>query len=219
MLEGQNLNKIIKLASIFFFKFVVVSFAYGCDCNFIDNDSKSRLINYEESNLIFVGILVDNKTIVVSEFLKSSTKIRKQYKVVEIDNCSLVPEKGEVWLVYSTIQETGAISINQCSRSRSFSNPNRYMGEIPPPLMKYGKPISKNELKNQEELFRLQANVDLLEEIEWLRAIKSNNEFESGDIKNQYGQYKTISYVAIVISILSLMVTLLITLASRECAN
>ncbi len=120
-----------KIGLLLFLSLNVFLEALGCDCKYI-----SKQEEYNLADLIFVGEI---STVERDKFYVSMVESLKgdktdSLRVVSIENCSIFPEQGETWLLYSTINEVGVMSVSKCGWSRSFQHPFQVGSrKIPPP--------------------------------------------------------------------------------------
>lgn len=200
------------IISIFYVTLIVFvnSDAFACSCNSIEDKEESFKTNFEEADLIFLG-QVNNKNLVQIVHLYKGSMQNALLTIVKESSCDILPPANDFWLFYGKYtSDATKITISQCSLSRSFSNPEQNAGKIPPPPPKPGESYSDVELRNQKELYRLEANVDLLNEIEWLRAMKKNGKENLSILSNDLESNKNQSlvYIALGLSILSIMLVL-----------
>lgn len=154
---------------------------YCCDCKTISKEKE-----YDNSNLVFLGkiISVNSKyfEVKVLEVFKGKPQpIIKSF----ISDCTIYPNKGDVWLLYSNRYDGNEFYISSCGNSRSFRVPfNHNSSTFPKP-----PPNIDNDLIG---LFSdINYNVALLElnsDIQELRLIKTQKALN--DINNNFINFK-----------------------------
>jgi len=102
-------------------------YAFSCDCKVLQSLEKVRQISINESDIIFLGELIEFDTVNFSY----SFKIIEMYKGVHKDSiimgkvfssCSLFPVDKSKWIVYAKAKGN-LIDISECLASRSEENP------------------------------------------------------------------------------------------------
>lgn len=142
---------------------------YCCDCKTIPKKKE-----YVNSNFIFLGkiISINDKyfDIEVLEVFKGKTiKTVRSY----ISDCSIYPNKGERWLLYSNINKENVCFISVCGNSRSFRNPF-ILKDVNLPSPPSNIPTLLDELKMQKN-FEI-ALLELKLDVHKLRETKRENE-------------------------------------------
>jgi len=151
---------------------------FCCDCKNLKPLDSLRNISYNQSEIVFLGELIDYNTIENSFTFKIIELFKGEIKSIFIkgksfDSCSTFPMDKCKWIVYANFQESDYISINQCGASRSENNPiciNCY--EIPGPTELSGKSNEDDEFNKKIKLIKEKAVVDWNEEIILLRSKK-----------------------------------------------
>ncbi len=171
----MNMQNTFNLLIALFFS--ISNYAFGCDCKDLTPLDSVRQISINESDLIFLGELLEIDTIE----LTYSFRIIEKFKGVQKDSivkgkcfssCSVFPRDKGKWIVYAKIKED-MINISECLASRSEENPicfNCY--KIPSPLSRYSNKKDKKRLEDERELLRIKAIEDWNNEIEFLRREK-----------------------------------------------
>jgi hypothetical protein len=126
-------------------------------------------ISFSESDLVFLGELIDFDTIDYSYTYRIIEEFKGEFRSSIIkgkyfDSCSKFPREKGKWIVYADFKN-GFIDISQCLASRSEINPiciNCY--EIPQPVS------SEDNIKIS--LLKAKALNDWKNEIEILRKLK-----------------------------------------------
>jgi len=129
------IKKILILVIIFFSNQV-----YCCDCKDLGPLDSLRLISFKNSELVFLGELIEfdtsdySYTFQIVEIFKGKSKT-KLIKGKSFDSCSQFPTDKSKWIIYADYRESDYIDISHCLASRSELNPiciGCYT--IPPPL-------------------------------------------------------------------------------------
>lgn len=176
-------------------------FSFNCKRMNIED---AKQINYINSDVIFIGeaIKVEQTVIVfrVMEFLKGNVNV---FCKVQIES-NLYINIGDKCLIYANYQnESNRLVIDECSISRSFNNPLiLHVYDLPPPPMNFQDDIEK--FKNEMKFLELQAKIDLIEEVGWLRSKKNKEVFEI--FKNKIHQ--TTKYLLYIFSFLFILILL-----------
>ncbi|MCK4662312.1 MAG: hypothetical protein KAT68_05570 [Bacteroidales bacterium] len=202
---------------------IIISFVYSqnvmsCKCKSYTL-LQARKLNYENNELIFIGVGLgisqDTFFMNVIEVLKGEADSIIKGRITD---CSFIPNKDEIWLVYTNFEKDSSIIIDGCSLSRSYNAPEGIIDyDIPPPPMPGHMPTK--EFKYQMELLHLQALVDLNEEINLLRNTKNKRFIKQKEVfyKTKLNRYLIISIslflIVLVISLLN--ITLLFKLKRR----
>ncbi|KAF2331986.1 hypothetical protein [Flavobacterium daemonense] len=177
--------------------------SYCCDCKTISKETE-----YRNSDFIFLGkiISVNDKFFEIEtlEVFKGKT-IRKIKSY--ISDCSIYPNKGEIWLLYSKKNSKNAFFISACGNSRSFSKPFtiNYTNLPPPPPLDIPEACNDLNGKNYFKIALLQLELDIAK----LRQIRSQNKFivltnNYQSLQNQIKLLKLIT-VSIIIFVLFLI--------------
>ncbi len=141
-------------------------FSFGCDCKRISKEADQT-----NSDFIFTGVIVnvyeDSFKIKLVENLKGYLK---DTVTAKIDDCSILPQKGESWLFYAKLIGDGNVYISHCSWSRSFNWPFNLNSNI--------KPIPPSQNNNYElnsylnDFYKGMALSELRDDIINLRELK-----------------------------------------------
>ena len=152
--------------------------AYCCDCKDLGSLDSLRIISYNNSELVFLGELIDfdttdySYTFRIIELFKGESKtIIKKGKY--FDSCSQFPKDKGKWIIYANYRENDLIDISQCLASRSELNPiciGCY--RLPPPLKPNSTGMEKKESNEKFNSLREKAKLDWNNEIELLRKEK-----------------------------------------------
>ena len=147
---------------------------YCCDCKDLGPLDSLRKISYNNSELVFIGELIDFDTIDYSytfriiELFKGESKT-KLIKGKYFDSCSQFPSEKCKWIIYANIRENNLINISDCLASRSELHPFCNGCYDPPPPL--GLNATKLEIEESEKLEKIiwdKAKNDWIEEIELL---------------------------------------------------
>jgi hypothetical protein len=138
----------------------------ACNCKSI-----SKYDDFVASDLVFLGEAIEVSElffkIKIYEFFKEQSS---DTLVANIDDCSIIPEKDEIWLFYANKTGNGKIYISQCSSSRSFKRPFSFsMDNFPKPPPPN---IDEGLLKIMDELNKDRGLIELYYDIENLRVKK-----------------------------------------------
>lgn len=179
----------------FFLLFLFVAsqpFCFGCDCSRIADLKKSRVVSFEESELVFIAKVVSTGE---SEKLKSKGWFNNKIFELEVTenfkgtrtgqivngraltSCSGYPDSG-IWLIYGNYDSEGFLNYSICGLSRSFYKPQLISYEEytprPPTLEELKNPQPDDDLDWSIEManIKLSAAIDLKEEVHWLRTQK-----------------------------------------------
>lgn len=91
---------------------------YSCDCKFITKE-----VEYYSSDFVFTGSIIDVHEDYIEVKIKEILKGNESGTVrIFIDDCSIAPKRGELWLLYSIKREHNEHYVSQCGWSRSFNN-------------------------------------------------------------------------------------------------
>lgn len=201
-----------RLALLFTLVYFMFFESLGCDCKYI-----SKQEEYKSSDLIFVGEI---STVEKDRFYVSMIESLKGDKTdtlmsVFVDNCSVYPQQGETWLLYSTIDD-GVRYVSKCGWSRSFQHPFQIgSGNMPLPpspgtdasLMFMIDNTSKN--KALSELYfdistmrneRLKASID-----EIRTKIESESKYDLSSIESTLRWILIIVALSLLISVIALV--------------
>ena len=151
--------------------------SFGCDCKDLGPLDSLRQISYVESELVFLGELVeyDTTNFTYSFRIIEQFKGEQRESIIKgkyFDSCSEFPHDNGMWIVYADLRE-GLIDINQCLASRSKANPiciNCY--ELPRPLSTASTEKDKENFENEINRLKTKAQEDWENEIQLLRQMK-----------------------------------------------
>lgn len=152
--------------------------ALGCDCKQQGDLKEAQKRNYENSELIFMGRVIelnDDGTFKF-EILETFKGTEQRYiKLKQTHSCSVLPsEDEEYWLVYiDELKNDEPIIISSCGLSRSFRYPYLMnINDLPPP-----PPPTEAFLQLESEILMSEHRTKSLEilkaEIEQLRKWRS----------------------------------------------
>lgn len=111
----------------------------GCDCKQLGNLRESQKSNYEMSDFIFLGRLIELKSNGNFKFQIIETfkgKTREYIQAAYTHSCSILPsEDEEYWLVYIDEPNNDEPAVlSSCGLSRSFKYPYLMnINDLPPP--------------------------------------------------------------------------------------
>lgn len=141
----------------------------ACDCKTVSKNS-----DYENSFLVFVGeiIQVDSGRFAVraQEFFKGD---EFEIAISVIDDCSITPKVGEVWLIYASEFGEDEIHVSLCSSSRSFNRPFNFNSQ------NFPRPTKNTDTNHAEIINRINLDLALDElyfDISFLRSKKEREE-------------------------------------------
>ena len=169
-------KKIMKSLKILLISWLFISshFAIYADCRLL-RIGEARSLNYETSDIIFLGIPVkvegnSCEFIVIEEYKK---KIDKKVWVV-FEGYIAKEDIFSLWLIYGhTSLNNDTIYVDECSLSRSINNIRaNYLQSIPPPIPENAKSKEDNIFMAQC-LIRAQFRNDFYDEIEMLKELKT----------------------------------------------
>jgi hypothetical protein len=150
---------------------LISSLSFGIDCK-----KQSKIDIYRKSNLVFTGTIVEvssnHFSVLVGEKFKG--KYKKDTLIAVIQNNSIIPEKGEDWLIYA--EDLGElIYVDDCLGSKSFNWPYGIQDisspEQPPPFFR-----DESMVYLLENIWKDRALNELYFEILSLRQFKIQNE-------------------------------------------
>ncbi|WP_421976074.1 hypothetical protein [Roseivirga seohaensis] len=152
--------------------------ALGCDCKQQGDLNEAQKRNYENSELIFMGRVIELNEDGTFKFEILETFKGTKQKYIELKqthSCSVLPsEDEEYWLVYiDELKNDEPIIISSCGLSRSFRYPCLMnINDLPPP-----PPPSDAFLQLESEILMSEHRTKSLEilkaEIEQLRNWRS----------------------------------------------
>jgi len=149
--------------------------AYCCDCKDLGPLESLRLISFKNSELVFLGELIEfdtsdySFTFQIIEIFKGKSKT-KLIKGKSFDSCSQFPTDKSKWIIYANYRESDYIDISNCLASRSELNPiciGCYT--IPPPLSSNAMEFEITESNKKFNDLLDKAKTDWNTEIELLR--------------------------------------------------
>jgi hypothetical protein len=179
-----------KIFIVFLALFFGTMIVHGYECKTITKEE-----NYDLADFVFLGEVtaVNGKTfeIVVEETFKGGLP-RKVY--AQLDDYSIMPNKGEVWLFYAKKHSKNTIFISQCSWSRSFEDPFCiYSTNFPlPPPQNSGTNNQDLLLSQYKSIAISELNTDILN----LRHLKFKKEISDinilyKELEQQNREFKT----------------------------
>ena len=201
----------MKSIKIFGIGFFLISFQFSiyADCRLF-SIGEARYINYETSEVIFLGIPIkieDNfyEFIVIEKY---KGKIDKKVNVF-FKNYVSEEDVFSLWLVYGNKPlDNDTVYVDECSLSRSINNlGGLYRKSIPPPKLMTENNVEENVFLNNY-LVKIQYRNDFYDEIEILRGLKTFSIIENEKLEYKfYHQYITSIFI---LSLLLLICTLLL---------
>lgn len=180
---------------------------------------QARILNYNNSNAIFLGIA--NRDKAGNFYMKVIEKFKGDFPDSILINeslnngadCNILPPEGRLWLIYTNYQQGQPIYISSCSLSRGFDYP--YMVHCykipPPPLIAFDTlniKIEHNEIK-------ILALGDLIEEIYILRSKKKINDIYISDKSKNNINYT----ISIALSLFAVLISFLGYVRSKKNFN
>lgn len=122
------MGKIVLATFLFLYSYSTCA----CNCKEFTQDQEWR-----NSELVFIGRITeknkDNFEVQVIEIFKNSTFTEQVVFRVEESTCSIIPSKGELWLIYGHLRK-GILSVSSCGYSNSLSfNSKKGSSKILPP--------------------------------------------------------------------------------------
>ncbi len=185
----------------------------ACDCKVISKND-----DYNNSFAVFVGeikqVSGDKFVIEPQEFFKG-----EEFKsaISVIDDCSILPNVGEIWLLYAKKYNDDEIYVSHCGSSRSFNWPFNFNSH------NFPKPIRDSDASDINILLKLNLDIALNElytDIDNLRTKKaaekekliwqSINELEHAQIKlvNQLSLFNKFNIILFVFMIALLLINI-----------
>jgi hypothetical protein len=150
--------------------------AMSCDCKNPGPLDSLREISYRQSDIVFLGELLDFDTLdytytfKVLEVFKRDTGI----KIIHgkyFSSCSRFPRDKDRWIIYANFREGNLIDIDQCLASRSELKPYGINCYDPSPPPANDEKEKEAAMKKSDE-FKAGALKDWYAELEWLRESK-----------------------------------------------
>ena len=171
----MNITNTIKILVIILFS--LSDYALGCDCKDLRPLEKVRQMSINESDIIFLGELIEIDTANYTYSFRIIEKFKGEHNDSIINgklfgSCSVFPSDRGKWIVYAKVKED-MINISECLASRSEKNPiclNCY--QIPSPLSRYSNKKEKKKFILERDSLRNKAIEDWNNEIEFLRRQK-----------------------------------------------
>ncbi|QOI98044.1 MAG: hypothetical protein HRU69_11360 [Flammeovirgaceae bacterium] len=152
------------MKKVIFMSLLTLTFveSLACACTTI-----SKYDDYTTSDFVFIGTVTDVNNVFFEirahEFFKGQSS---DTLVANIDDCSIVPEKGEIWLFYAVKTDDNRIYVSQCGSSRSFRRPFSFnmnnFPKPPPPNVDEGLLKVMNELNKDRALAELHHDISSL---------------------------------------------------------
>ncbi|WP_339757961.1 hypothetical protein [Algoriphagus aquimarinus] len=148
-----------------------------CDCHFQKNLARAQKLNYEESDHIFIGRVIERNEDMSFKFevLETFKGEDLEYVIGSLtDSCTMRPnDDEEFWLVYTNRPDSdGFITMSQCGLSRSFKSPYLLKFISPPPPLHPMDPTLQLESELEYSKHRTEVLEILNTEIEQLRKWK-----------------------------------------------
>ncbi|RAI94004.1 hypothetical protein [Algoriphagus yeomjeoni] len=167
----------------FILVFLLVTELYSeklCDCYFQEDLASAQKLNYEESDLIFLGKIVERNDDGSFKFEVLETLKGEEVGFVIgslTNSCTIFPDENEeFWLVYTNSPNSDEfITMSQCGLSRSFKFPYLLKFTSPPPPRNPSDPTLHLESELEYSKKRIEALEILKSEIEQLRKWKELN--------------------------------------------
>ncbi|HRG19039.1 MAG TPA: hypothetical protein PLP39_08100 [Flavobacterium lutivivi] len=205
----------MKIKFSFFLSLLYITNSFACDCppikkkNIVENGLK----NYP---LVFYGEVIKSDTISetysfkVIELFKGKIN-SKHIKGKTNGNCSILPKKGDLCIVYTEINNDGYIDLSICSPSQSFEYGLGF--SIPPP--------PRPNLINDKNILALEIGLNLQEyknenlkifiyQLEKLRQYKQNQDTISENEENAFYKKTLITSLTINAIFFSIIIFILI---------
>ena len=151
----------------------------GCKCKDLGYLVKLRQISYNESDIVFLGELLDYDSIADTYHFRIIELFKGTHNSITISghydhNCSLFPKDKCQWIVYATLNN-GLIELSSCLASRSINNPECVHCYLPPPPgpQSISNP-NKEDYISYRDSMRVVVRTDWLNELELLRLLKGS---------------------------------------------
>lgn len=185
-----------------------VGSSFACSCPPPGKTHAMRLLSYEHSKMIFSGIAIahheDHVTFKVSEIFKGA--FSDSVNLSTVSSCSLIPRKGEEWIVYAEDNGSGNLIASMCLLSRRIDTISRFnVVSIPPPppgqqqINTASETVSDIDLKQMDQL-------NLFDELSWLRT-KAQTSAADGVCVGRKGESKS-DMILMIISGVTLLLLL-----------
>lgn len=159
----------MKILSVFLFLLLTRN-VFACDCKTLSKEKE-----YQVSDFIFLGKVISvNDTsfeVHVQEVFKGDNV---EYTKISVEDCSIYPKRGELWLMYSEQRGNNKFYVSHCGWSRSFNNPFRIMDKNIPDPLSPGEPVDSSSVFPDIK----KASMELKEDIVQLR-IKREDSIKS----------------------------------------
>ena len=212
--------KSIKIFGIGFF-FISFQFSIYADCRLF-SIGEARYINYETSEVIFLGIPIkieDNfyEFIVIEKY---KGKIDKKVNVF-FKNYVSEEDVFSLWLVYGNKPlDNDTVYVDECSLSRSINNlGGLYRKSIPPPKLMTENNVEENVFLNNY-LVKIQYRNDFYDEIEILRELKNyNNANENEKTRKDTDEISIYKYFILVFLLIITLLLFCVFLKLRKKKN
>jgi hypothetical protein len=198
----------MKLKHILFLAFFCFyNYSYSCTCKQLDRETivAQGLKNYD---IVFYGELVKSDTISGNFTFKILELFKGEINSAFISgsatgsNCTVLPIKKELWIVYANYTNNTNINISMCSPSMGLESLLGAYPTPPPPRYYEIKDIDLRNLYQKVYLLKdkNQNIVDWIQQLEKLRAYKSSqniiSEKEKTELKiESYSRYIIISLI------------------------
>lgn len=143
------------------------------------NIDDARTFNYLNNDLIFIGKVVKIHDHIFT--FKSIEVFKGNFDSIYQVQINFDYKIGEKYLIYAQYQnDRKSLKVDECSISRSFSDPivfNLY--DLPSPPLNNQE--AKEKFNNALNILQLQAKIDLVEEVDWLRGKKIMELFQKNE--------------------------------------
>ncbi|HEY4651631.1 MAG TPA: hypothetical protein VIG72_09460 [Pontibacter sp.] len=186
--------------------------SFACNCvPFIGENWKAEKVykNIETSGLVFIGDVISHNdstySIKVLDLIKgeAGTDTLSGYNY-PTSSCSKSVTEG-LWIIYTSLDESGRIpEIDGCSISRNLSNPE--FSYVPPLPGKHLDSLQLEELKETQAQEQLPLHLK-----SWMNeyAILAAYRNQANDSEKEESGNKTLTYVALGLAVIALLLGLL----------
>ena len=155
---------------LLFLTFLIPNKSNACECPIPKKLESVQTREFENSNYIFVGEIIELdtkkeifKVKVVESF--NGDENGKIYNGIYNGTCEPIIDKKGKWLIYGNVNEDKLLEISLCGLTRSFENPEKNMQ-----IFMLDFDVTTDIESEQEKIERIKkAKSDLIDEIELLR--------------------------------------------------